>query len=200
MAKAASASGVPADQVNLESWVGGAELTSLATDLLDAVRPESFAPCLVDWSDWLVRVSLRCALQGCGIVVITLGAHGCYGASADESRLRNLLMNAYPSGSRPALGGQRVLIPAFACEGTVNSVGAGDSFLAGIVAALCHYSSPTCDADGPPLDLAQLLRIGTASVCMFVVGARSRACVCASSRVRVRARACMCAAQFPRHI
>jgi sugar/nucleoside kinase (ribokinase family) len=99
--------------------------------------------------------------QGCGIVIITLGAHGCYGASADESRLRKLLGNAYPvhpTQTRPAFAGHRVFIPAFACEGTVNSVGAGDSFLAGVVAALCHYSAPTLDT---PLDLAHLLRIGT---------------------------------------
>lgn len=127
--------------------------------------------------------SLCCAFQGCGIVVITLGAHGCYGASADESRLRRRLKNAYPSGNRPALGGQRALVPAYACKGTVNSVGAGDSFLAGIVAALCYYSTPTCDVDSPPLDLAQLLRIGTSP------------CVCARASVRVcvcvRARACV---------
>ena len=105
--------------------------------------------------------------QGCGIAIITLGAHGCYGASADESRLRKLLGDAYPRHFSNAFASQRVLIPAYACEGSVNSVGAGDSFLAGIVAALCHYSARTCDntsgrsdQGGSALDLAQLLRIG----------------------------------------
>ena len=105
--------------------------------------------------------------QGCGIAIITLGAHGCYGASADESRLRKLLGDAYPHHVSNSFARQRVLIPAYACEGSVNSVGAGDSFLAGIVAALCHYSAHSCDRTsgqsdqgGSPLDLAQLLRIG----------------------------------------
>ena len=110
--------------------------------------------------------------QGCGIVIITLGAHGCYGASADEGRLQKLLKNAYPRqcASRTAFASQRVLIPAYACEGAVNSVGAGDSFLAGVIAALCYYSTHTCGrvggssdqcAEGGMLDLALLLRIGT---------------------------------------
>lgn len=102
--------------------------------------------------------------QGCGIVVITLGPHGCFGASADETRLQKLLGDAYPNCTQSVFAGQRVLVPAFACEGTVNSVGAGDSFLAGVVAALCYYSevrdSAPPDQCAPVLDLAQLLRIG----------------------------------------
>jgi hypothetical protein len=41
MATAAAASGVSAAEVNLEDWVGRAEVESLGSDLLDAVRLET---------------------------------------------------------------------------------------------------------------------------------------------------------------
>ena len=43
--------------------------------------------------------------------------------------------------------------------GPVNSVGAGDSFLAGVIAGLCHFSETGADRT----TLAELLRCGAAS-------------------------------------
>jgi sugar/nucleoside kinase (ribokinase family) len=51
------------------------------------------------------------------------------------------------------------LVPAYQTIGSVNSVGAGDSFLAGVIAALCHFSETGADGTS----LAELLRCGAAS-------------------------------------
>lgn len=45
MARAAATSGVSAAEVDLEAWVGRAELESLGSDLLDAVRSETHVSC-----------------------------------------------------------------------------------------------------------------------------------------------------------
>ena len=114
LSKAAAAAGVGASTTNLEAWIDASDLEELATEL---------------------------TRRGAGIVLITLGANGAYAAStADEARLRRLLRHACPP-ELSAIARQRGrLVPAFAPLGAVNSVGAGDSFLAGVVAALCCQS------------------------------------------------------------
>lgn len=75
--------------------------------------------------------------------MITLGAHGCYGASADESRLRRLLRDASPRGGLAGIADKRVLVPAFECKGEVNSVRAHTPDLA------------TCSTPRPPAGVLQ---------------------------------------------
>ena len=163
MAKAAQAAGVLASEVNLEAWVTAEDVAELAGALLE---------------------------QGVGLVLITLGANGAYGACCqDETRLRTLLRQSCPADMSKLLGCS-LLVPAFEALGEVNSVGAGDSFLAGVVAALCHFStygralsdaSQLCadgqTAGGPTgvpasYSLAEILRCGCASAVYRVDGGR----------------------------
>jgi hypothetical protein len=60
----------------------------------------------------------------------------------------------------------------------VSQVGAGDSFLAGVVAALCHFSSSGCSSppEERPLSLSRLLQVGAASSMFKVDTGRSGGC------------------------
>jgi sugar/nucleoside kinase (ribokinase family)/predicted kinase len=125
--------------------------------------------------------SLATALlaRGAAIVCITMGAQGVYGATADATKLRVALGRACPK-DVSALASQRLRCDAFLPCGHVNSVGAGDAFLAGVVAALCFYSSPSSSptpsskepAAAQPLSLKHVLRIGLASALYRVDTAR----------------------------
>ena len=138
MEKAAVAAGVSASQVSLEAWISAEDVEQLALELID---------------------------KGIGIVLITLGENGAFGASCDEARLRTLLRQSCPT-DLSALAGHRALVPAYAPLGAVNSVGAGDCFLAGVLAALCHFSSVLPDQIGDSSStpsLETILRCGCAS-------------------------------------
>lgn len=132
LSSAASVSGASASEVDLDGWISAEELAALAEGLL---------------------------ARGAGIVLITLGSNGCYGAvTADEGHLRQLLRAGCPA-NLTAVIGRRQLVPAFATQGEVNSVGAGDAFLAGFLAALCHFSGD----DQVIPSLLDLLRAGCAA-------------------------------------
>ena len=62
---------------------------------------------------------------------------------------------------------------AFACRGSVDSVGAGDSFLAGVVAAFCFYASANARPSVPPPTLERILELGMASALWKVDTGRS---------------------------
>ena len=141
MEKAAAVAGVPASQVTLEAWITPEDLENLADELIDA---------------------------GVGIVLITLGASGAFGACCtDEATLRAQLRQAAPP-DLSGIAGRRAHVPSFRARGQINSVGAGDCFLAGVVAALCHFSEGERASSLP-----ELLRCGAASALFRVDTART---------------------------
>ena len=104
--------------------------------------------------------------RGAGVVLITLGPRGCYGAAADAATLRRTLGRACPR-NVDGLAGKAAFAAAYAVEGSVNSVGAGDAFLGGCVAALLLDAG-----DG---DLGRILDLGLASACFRVDTAKGPA-------------------------
>jgi len=109
-------------------------------------------------------VAAALARRGAGLVLITLGPRGAYGAAGDAATLRRALGRACPA-DVSKLAGASCFRAAFAVDGRVNSVGAGDAFLAGCVAALL----------GGAADLPTILDLGLASACFKVDDARGAA-------------------------
>ena len=108
--------------------------------------------------------------RGAGLVLVTLGPRGCFGAAGDEARLRHTLGRACPR-RLEGIAGRAAFRRAFAVEGTVDSVGAGDAFLAGAVAALLRAAD---DAEAAAT-LEGLLDAALASACFRVDTARGDA-------------------------
>jgi len=112
--------------------------------------------------------------QGLAIVAITLGAEGCFlKINSDHAVLhRNLGRFANPFLDN---AGEFVFQKAFEAEGSINATGAGDSFTAGMLAALhdTEWISSNVSPSRTGLDL--LARAGAASSLWQIDTAKSHA-------------------------
>ena len=98
--------------------------------------------------------------RGCGVVLLTLGPRGAFAATNDAETLKRTL-GRIPHGLAPAATSRRA---AFKAGGAIDTVGAGDAFLAGALASLL--------AGG---DLDRVLDVGLAAALWRVDTSRSSA-------------------------
>ena len=102
--------------------------------------------------------------RGAACVFITLGPNGAFGATASAEVLRERFQKqaspsasssgssadscSFPYGDLATIANQRVRCDAFEPLGAINSVGAGDTFFAGIMGALWYYFGAHPAMDG----------------------------------------------------
>ena len=87
------------------------------------------------------RLSIARSLlrRGCGVVLFTLGPLGAFAMTNDEPTLRRTL-GRLNHGLQPSHVSRRA---AFKAHGAIDTVGAGDAFLAGAVASLLVAATST---------------------------------------------------------
>ncbi|MHB9024143.1 MAG: carbohydrate kinase family protein [Armatimonadota bacterium] len=104
---------------------------------------------------------------GVPIVVITLGANGAFLCTGDAETLRSAPL---APADLAGWADQRLYIPSFQVDGPINTAGAGDAFIAGILTGMCyqlpslgeivtlaHASSALhCDLNHAPCTYAQV--------------------------------------------
>jgi len=95
---------------------------------------------------------------GVGLVAITLGRAGAYVAFGGEGATRRQGGGAFAAAAAGWRPGECVRLPALPVAGEVNANGAGDAFVAGLLAALLWRGT-----DGEPLTLEQAARVALGS-------------------------------------
>jgi sugar/nucleoside kinase (ribokinase family) len=103
-------------------------------------------------------IALALLRRGCGVVLFTLGPLGAFAMTNDEPTLRRTL-GRLKHGLQPSHVSRRA---AFKANGAIDTVGAGDAFLAGAVASLLSGG-----------DLDRVLDVGLAAALWRVDASRS---------------------------